>query len=168
MHRLDIESYRAAKKVSLVLVLDNIRSEYNVGSIFRTADAFRIESIALCGITGAPPSVEIHKTALGAEDSVRWQYYPHTLEALKKLKDDGYIIIAVEQIEESIKLEDYIFNKEKKYALVLGNEVRGVAQNVVDYCDEAIEIPQYGTKHSLNVSVTAGIVMWMASNMLRK
>lgn len=168
MHRLDIESYRSAKKVPLVLVLDNIRSEYNVGSIFRTADAFRIKSIALCGITGAPPSVEIHKTALGAEDSVRWQYYPHTLEALKKLKDDGYIIIAVEQIEESIKLEDYIFNKEKKYALVLGNEVRGVAQNVVDYCNEAIEIPQYGTKHSLNVSVTAGIVMWLASNMLRK
>jgi len=162
MHRLDVAAFHAAKKVSVVVVLDNVRSEHNVGSVLRTADAFRIEKVMLCGITGAPPSAEIHKTALGAEDSVAWEHLDTTMQAVTRLREEGYTLLAVEQVEGSHKLGEYVFSPTGKYALVLGNEVKGVAQEVVDFCGEALEIPQYGTKHSLNVSVTAGIVMWAA------
>lgn len=167
MHRLDISSFRAADKLPLVVVLDNVRSLYNVGSMFRTADAFRLTGLCLCGITATPPSVEIHKTALGAEDSVAWQYYADTLEALAKLRHEGYELLAVEQVEGSEKLGTYTFEPGRKYALVLGNEVKGVSQAAVDYCGRALEVPQWGTKHSMNVSVTAGIVMWEAVRQLK-
>lgn len=162
MHRLDVAAFHAAKKNPVVVVLDNVRSEHNVGSVLRTADAFRIEKVMLCGITGAPPSAEIHKTALGAEDSVMWEHLDTTMQAVTRLREEGYTLLAVEQVEGSHKLGEYAFSPSGKYALVLGNEVKGVAQEVVDFCGEALEIPQYGTKHSLNVSVTAGIVMWAA------
>ena len=163
MHRLTVDEFKRAPKLPLVVVLDNVRSLHNVGSVFRTADAFRIEKIVLCGITACPPSAEIHKTALGAEDAVAWEYAADTLQAVLDLKEAGYDTLAVEQAENSHKLGEFVFEKEKKYALVLGNEVKGVRQDVVDACGGVIEIPQYGTKHSLNVSVTAGIVMWEAS-----
>ena len=163
MHRLTVDEFKRAPKLPLVVVLDNVRSLHNVGSVFRTADAFRIEKIVLCGITACPPSAEIHKTALGAEDAVAWEYAADTLQAVLALKEEGYDTLAVEQAENSHKLGEFVFEKEKKYALVLGNEVKGVRQDVVDACGGVIEIPQYGTKHSLNVSVTAGIVMWEAS-----
>ena len=162
MHRLTVDEFKRAPKQPLVVVLDNVRSLHNVGSVFRTADAFRIEKIVLCGITACPPSAEIHKTALGAEDAVAWEYVSDTLQAVLALKEAGYETLAVEQAENSHKLGTFVFDKEKKYALVLGNEVKGVRQDVVDACG-VIEIPQHGTKHSLNVSVTAGIVMWEAS-----
>jgi len=157
---MDVEAFRCAEKLPLVLVLDDIRSLYNVGSMFRTADAFRIEALYLCGITATPPSVEIHKTALGAEDAVDWRYFGSSLDAVKSLRREAYELLAVEQVECSEKLTDIRFSPAKKYALVMGNEVKGVRQEVVDYCARALEIPQYGTKHSMNVSVTAGIVMW--------
>ena len=163
MHRLTVDEFKRAPKQPLVVVLDNVRSLHNVGSVFRTADAFRIEKIVLCGITACPPSAEIHKTALGAEDAVAWEYVSDTLQAVLDLKEAGYETLAVEQAENSHKLGAFVFEKEKKYALVLGNEVKGVRQDVVDACDGVVEIPQHGTKHSLNVSVTAGIVMWEAS-----
>lgn len=166
MHRLTVEEFKRAPKLPLAVVLDNVRSLHNVGSVFRTADAFRIEKIVLCGITACPPSAEIHKTALGAEDSVAWEYVSDTLQAVLALKEAGYETLAVEQAENSHKLGEFVFEKEKKYALVLGNEVKGVRQDVVDACGGVIEIPQYGTKHSLNVSVTAGIVMWEASKQM--
>ena len=133
---------------------------YNVGSVFRTADAFRIESIYLCGITSCPPHPEIHKTALGAEKAVEWKYYKEALEVVKTLQQQGYEVLAVEQVEGSTSLQDFAPAENKKYAIVLGNEVKGVCQEVVDNCDGCLEIPQFGTKHSLNVSTTAGIVMW--------
>lgn len=163
MHRLTVDEFKRAPKLPLVVVLDNVRSLHNVGSVFRTADAFRIEKIVLCGITACPPSAEIHKTALGAEDAVVWEYVSDTLQAVLALKAAGYETLAVEQAENSHKLGAFVFDNEKKYALVLGNEVKGVRQDVVDACDGVVEIPQHGTKHSLNVSVTAGIVMWEAS-----
>ena len=163
MHRLTVDEFKRAPKQPLAVVLDNVRSLHNVGSVFRTADAFRIEKIVLCGITACPPSAEIHKTALGAEDAVAWEYVSDTLQAVHALKEAGYETLAVEQAENSHKLGAFVFEKEKKYALVLGNEVKGVRQDVVDACDGVVEIPQHGTKHSLNVSVTAGIVMWEAS-----
>lgn len=166
MHRLTVDEFKRAPKQSLVVVLDNVRSLHNVGSVFRTADAFRIEKIVLCGITACPPSAEIHKTALGAEDAVAWEYVSDTLQAVHALKEAGYETLAVEQAENSHKLGAFVFEKEKKYALVLGNEVKGVRQDVVDACGGVIEIPQHGTKHSLNVSVTAGIVMWEASKQM--
>ena len=166
MHRLTVDEFKSAPKQPLVVVLDNVRSLHNVGSVFRTADAFRIEKIVLCGITACPPSAEIHKTALGAEDAVAWEYAADTLQAVLTLKEEGYETLAVEQAENSHKLGEFVFEKEKKYALVLGNEVKGVRQDVVDACGGVIEIPQYGTKHSLNVSVTAGIVMWEASKQM--
>ena len=166
MHRLTVEEFKRAPKQPLVVVLDNVRSLHNVGSVFRTADAFRIEKIVLCGITACPPSAEIHKTALGAEDAVAWEYAADTLQAILALKEAGYETLAVEQAENSHKLGEFVFEKGKKYALVLGNEVKGVRQDVVDACDGVIEIPQHGTKHSLNVSVTAGIVMWEASKQM--
>lgn len=161
MGRLDVEQFRRADKLPLVLVLDGVRSLYNVGSIFRTADAFRIEHICLCGITGRPPSQEIHKTALGAEDSVAWSYHPSASEVVLRLQSEGYRIWAVEQVEGSLKLDQpALVRPGEKYALVLGNEVKGVSQEVVDLADAALEVPQFGTKHSFNVSVTAGIVLW--------
>ena len=166
MHRLTVDEFKRAPKLPLVVVLDNVRSLHNVGSVFRTADAFRIEKIVLCGITACPPSAEIHKTALGAEDAVAWEYAADTLHAILALKEAGYETLAVEQAENSHKLGEFVFEKGKKYALVLGNEVKGVRQDVVDACCGVIEIPQHGTKHSLNVSVTAGIVMWEASKQM--
>ena len=167
MGRLDVEAFRAAEKTPLVVVLDNVRSLHNVGSVFRTADAFRLAGVVLCGITAVPPAPEIHKTALGAEDSVQWSYFADTLDALAALRADGYGLLAVEQVEGSHTLSAFPVEQGRKYALVLGNEVKGVRQEVVDACDAAVEIPQYGTKHSLNVSVTAGIVMWEFFKRLR-
>lgn len=160
LNRITTEEYKSAKKLPLVVVLDNVRSMYNVGSVFRTADAFRIEKICLCGITSTPPHPEIHKTALGAEMSVDWQSYPDAIQAVEELNKQGYYVFSIEQVEGSVKLPELKLEKDTKYAVVLGNEVKGVDQNVVDISDGCIEIPQYGTKHSLNVSVTAGIIMW--------
>ena len=170
MHRLTIDEFRQATKTPLVVVLDNVRSLHNIGAVFRTADAFRIEQVILCGISACPPNQEIHKTALGAEESVRWTYYPHTLEALKDLRKEGYTIYAVEQAHDSINLTDWHHNDRsdlRKTAIILGHEVFGVSQDVVDAADGCIEIPQYGTKHSLNVSVAAGIVMYELTQSLR-
>ncbi len=160
MGRMDIQSFKAAEKLPLIVVLDNVRSLHNVGSVFRTADAFRLESVYLCGITACPPSAEIHKTALGAEDSVEWHYAKETCDVVRMLQQQGVVVFAVEQVEGSVMLPDLELDSAKRYAVVMGNEVKGVQQEVVDLSDYALEIPQYGTKHSLNVSVTAGIVMW--------
>lgn len=160
MKRLSVDEFREAKKTPLVVVLDDVRSMYNVGSVFRTGDAFRIEALYLCGISATPPATEIHKTALGAEDSVEWQHFDSALEAVKRLKENGYVVLAVEQCEGSTKLHEFIPEQDKKYAVVLGNEVKGVHQDVIDACDECLEIVQLGTKHSMNVSVTAGIIMY--------
>ncbi|MDR1645661.1 MAG: RNA methyltransferase [Tannerellaceae bacterium] len=160
LNRLSAEAYKESRKLPLVVVLDDVRSLHNVGSVFRTSDAFRVEAIYLCGITARPPQAEIHKTALGAEDTVEWTYFAHTVEAVETLKREGYILCAVEQAEGSVMLDALRLEKGKKYAVIFGNEVKGVSQAVVDGCDICIEIPQYGTKHSLNVSVSAGIVLW--------
>lgn len=160
LDRLTPESFKESKKIPLVVILDHVRSLNNVGSVFRTSDAFRVEAVYLCGITACPPHPEIHKTALGAEDTVDWAHFNNTNEAVDKLKAEGYTICAVEQAEGSILLDKLLLDKEKKYAVIFGNEVKGVQQEVVDNCDICIEIPQYGTKHSLNVSVTAGIIIW--------
>lgn len=160
MGRLSVEEYHAAEKTQLVVVLDHVRSLYNVGSVLRTADAFRLVGVCLCGITAVPPHPEIHKTALGAEDSVDWRYFKDTLDAVKWLKQAGYEVLAVEQCEGSTMLNNFQVEHGKRYAVVLGNEVKGVQQAVVDECNGCLEIPQYGTKHSMNVSVTAGIVIW--------
>ena len=160
LQRISVDEFREARKIPLIVVLDNVRSQHNIGSVFRTSDAFRVEEILLCGITAIPPNVEIHKTALGAEDAVRWRYFEETLEALQALKTAGYTVFAIEQAENSISLESVVLEKEKKYAVIFGHEVHGVQQMVVDAACACIEIPQYGTKHSLNVSVTAGIVIW--------
>lgn len=160
MGRLSVEEYHAAEKTQLVVVLDHVRSLYNVGSVLRTADAFRLAGVCLCGITAVPPHPEIHKTALGAEDSVDWRYFKDTLDAVKWLKQAGYEVLAVEQCEGSTMLNNFQVERGKRYAIVLGNEVKGVQQAVVDECNGCLEIPQYGTKHSMNVSVTAGIVIW--------
>ena len=167
LNRIDVDTFKQAPKVPLVMVLDNIRSVHNVGSVLRTADAMRIEAVYMCGITATPPSAEMHKTALGAEDSVTWHYYNDTLQAVSELKAAGYVVLAVEQVEGSLKLGAFKFDPSKRYALVMGNEVKGVRQDVVDACDQALEIPQYGTKHSMNVSVTAGIVTWEAASAYR-
>jgi len=163
MGRLSLAEYKASDKQPIVVVLDHVRSLYNVGSVFRSSDAFRIEGVCLCGITAQPPHPEIHKTALGAEESVSWKYFEHTEDAVSWLKLQGYKVLAVEQCEGSTMLQDFVRQPEEKYAVVLGNEVKGVQQQVVDMCDGCLEIPQYGTKHSLNVSVTAGIVLWHLS-----
>ena len=199
MHRLTVEEFHEAEKMPLVVVLDDVRSLYNVGSIFRTADAFRVEAIYLCGITATPApaegarectlkaSQEIHKTALGAEESVSWRYFPTALDAVEQLKQDGYTVLAVEQCHGSIMLgagelrlpvaagRDAVVSQDgtaasgqTRYAVVLGNEVKGVKQEVVDACDACLEIPQYGTKHSLNVSVTGGIVIWHFASHYRR
>ncbi|MFA5650888.1 MAG: RNA methyltransferase [Proteiniphilum sp.] len=160
LNRISIEEFREAEKIPLVVVLDNVRSQHNIGSVFRTSDAFRVTEILLCGITSTPPNVEIHKTALGAEDAVKWHYFEQTLSAVKELQAEGYAVFSIEQAENSFSLEEFQPEKEKKYAVIFGHEVHGVAQEVIDASDGCIEIPQHGTKHSLNVSVTAGIVIW--------
>lgn len=160
MGRMTVEQFHEAEKMPLVVVLDGVRSLYNVGSVFRTSDAFRVAAVVLCGITATPPNVEIHKTALGAEDSVAWRHFGDTMEAVAWLRDEGYTILAVEQCEGSIMLTDFTPDSQQKYAVILGNEVKGVQQQVVDACDGCLEIPQFGTKHSMNVSVTAGIIIW--------
>ncbi|HHT34768.1 MAG TPA: RNA methyltransferase [Bacteroidales bacterium] len=160
LNRLSVEEFRTAEKIPLTVVLDNVRSQHNIGSVFRTCDAFRVEEILLCGITATPPNAEIHKTALGAEDSVQWRYLDETLTAVRQLQDSGYTVYSVEQAEKSLSLETMELQRDKKYAVILGHEVHGVQQPVVDACDGCIEIPQFGTKHSLNVSVAAGIVIW--------
>ena len=160
MGRIDRDAFAQSQKLPLVVVLDNVRSLYNVGSVFRTSDAFRVECIMLCGITATPPSAEIHKTALGAEDVVDWKYYESTMDAVAELRSQGYKIYSIELCQGSIALQDFVTAPGERYAVVLGNEVKGVQQDVVDASDGAIEIPQFGTKHSLNVSVTAGMVIW--------
>ena len=160
LERLSTEQYKEIDKLSFVVVLDNIRSLNNIGSVFRTSDAFLVEKIYLCGITATPPHPDIHKTALGAEDSVEWVYFNNTVDAVEKLQSDGYIVYAIEQVKDSFSLQNMVLKSNEKYALVLGNEVKGVQQEVVDKCNGCIEIPQFGTKHSLNVSVTAGLVIW--------
>ena len=160
LNRISTEEFKEAKKLPLIVVLDNVRSQYNVGSVFRTSDAFRVEAIYLCGISATPPHQEIHKTALGAEDTVDWKYFKDTTIAINELKAAGYFIYSIEQVEGSVMLENLQLDATKKYAVVLGNEVKGVQQEVANLSDGCIEIPQYGTKHSLNVSTTAGIVIW--------
>ena len=160
MNRISVEQFHDAEKLPLVVVLDGVRSLYNVGSVFRTADAFRLAGVVLCGITATPPNAEIHKTALGAEDSVAWKHFDDTMEAVRWLRDEGYTLLAIEQCEGSTMLNDFHPDPSLRYAVIFGNEVKGVQQSVVDACDGCIEIPQFGTKHSMNVSVTAGIIIW--------
>lgn len=160
LDRLSVEAFKKVDKVPFTIVLDNVRSLHNIGSVFRTADAFRLEGVYLCGITATPPHREIHKTALGATDSVSWVYREKTSEAILELKEKGYLIYSVEQTEGAVLLDRVQLSAERKYALVFGHEIRGVDQEVVDLSDQCIEIPQYGTKHSLNISVAAGIVIW--------
>ena len=158
LNRISKEDFEKAEKLPIIIVLDNIRSLSNVGAFFRTADAFRIGALYLCGITACPPHREIHKTALGADETVKWRYFETTEAACRQLKEDGYRIYAVEQIENSIPLQDFKFDTHTAY--ILGNEVEGVSEEALPYCEGAIELPQEGTKHSINVSVCAGIVMW--------
>ena len=198
-NRLTLEEFKEAEKLPLIVVLDDVRSLYNVGSVFRSCDAFRVEAVYLCGITATPPNTEIHKTALGGEDSVDWEYFKTTEEAVEKLKQKGYFVYSIEQVEGSTKLQNLpeaheeLFKQEKEsekqekesekqgkesekqensslpkgYAVIFGNEVKGVKQNIVDMSDGCLEIPQFGTKHSLNVSVTAGIVVWEFAKLLK-
>ncbi|MCQ2339247.1 MAG: RNA methyltransferase [Paludibacteraceae bacterium] len=165
MHRMDADQFRAADKVPLIVVLDNIRSQHNVGAVFRTADAFRLQAVYLCGICCCPPNAEIHKTALGAEQTVPFRYFDNTLDAVQQLHEDGYTVYAIEQTHNSIDFDT--IQVSGPTAVILGHEVFGVQQDVVDAADGAIEISQYGTKHSLNVSVTAGIVLYKLSTQLR-
>lgn len=160
LDRKSIEDFKESKKTPLILVLDDIRSLHNIGSVFRTADAFLIEKIILCGITATPPNKEIHKTALGATETVAWEHHENVLEVIENLKKENVLTLAIEQVESSVFLQDFEVKKDQKYALVFGNEVYGVAQEAVALCDGCIEIPQSGTKHSLNISVSAGIVVW--------
>lgn len=160
LNRISAEEFKKANKLPLVVILDNVRSLHNIGSVFRTSDAFRVECIYLCGITATPPHPEMHKTALGAEFTVDWKYVNNAVEAVDNLRQEGYVVFSIEQAKNSIMLENIQLEQGKRYAVVLGNEVKGVQQEVIDHSDGCIEIPQYGTKHSLNVSVTAGIVIW--------
>ena len=167
LNRISAEEYKIAQKTPLVVILDNIRSCNNIGSVFRTSDALLIEKIYLCGITATPPNKDIHKTALDAEKSVDWEYLENTEDAVSKLKNEGYKVYAIEQVENSILLPDFKPAENEKVAIVFGNEVKGVKQMVVDICDGSIEIPQFGTKHSFNISVSAGIVLWDIFQKLR-
>ncbi len=161
MNRLSVDAFKEAPKMPLIVVLDDVRSMYNIGSVFRTCDAFRVEAVYLCGITAQPPHPEIHKTALGGEDSVTWRYFKTAKEAVEELHRNNTFVYAVEQCEGSTKLQELSPDQSPlKFAVVFGNEVKGVHQEVVDLCDGCLEIPQFGTKHSMNVSVTAGIVIW--------
>lgn len=168
LERLTVDDFKVVDKVPIVVILDQVRSSNNVGSIFRTSDALLITKICLCGITARPPDKEIHKTALGAENTVAWEYYLNTEEAILQLRNQGYSILAIEQVEGSISLNDYFPHPNQKLALIFGNEVKGVQQEVVNICDQTIEIPQFGTKHSLNIAVTAGIVLWDLFNKLKR
>ncbi len=169
MHRLSVEEFRDSEKIPLTVVLDNVRSQNNIGSVFRTSDAFRVEHIALCGICSTPPHRDIHKTALGAEESVEWSYHEETADCLHYLKERGYKIYAVEQVDDSIKLGDSkIEIDNSKLAIVFGNEVEGVQESLLPLCDGCLEIPQYGTKHSLNVSCAAAIVIWEITKLMRQ
>ena len=160
LDRDTIEHYQAKRKLPLVVALDNVRSLNNIGAIFRTCDAFLVKEVMLCGISACPPSPEIHKTALGAENSVEWRYFPTTAECVSALHDEGYTVVCLEQVKGSVMLNDFPVDSTKKYAVIAGNEVDGVAPDIVDACDAWIEIPQEGTKHSLNVSVSTGITLW--------
>ena len=160
MKRLTVEEFQQAEKLPLIVVLDDVRSMYNVGSVFRTCDTFRVEAVYLCGISCTPPATEIHKTALGAEESVSWKYFKTAVEAVEELKKQDYTVYSVEQVEHSTKLQTFVPEKGQKYAVVMGNEVKGVHQEVVDASDGCLEIPQLGTKHSMNVSVTTGIIIY--------
>lgn len=164
--RKSVKEYKKADKSPIIVVLDNVRSLNNIGSVFRTSDAFLVNAVYLCGITAIPPNKGIQKTALGATESVPWKYFESTVEAIHELKADGYDIISVEQAEEAVSLENFILEKTGKYAVVFGHEVRGVSQEVVDLSDHCVEIPQFGTKHSFNISVSAGIVLWELFNRL--
>ncbi len=166
MQRLDVDSFAKSEKLPLILILDNIRSLNNVGSLFRTADAFRIEALYLCGITGKPPQNEIHKTALGAEETVQWHYFDDVCAAINQAQEKGFQICAIEQAHGSHLLHTFEINTNGKYALILGNEVHGVQEKALELCQHCIEIPQFGSKHSLNVSVAAGIVCWQFANRL--
>lgn len=163
LERKTAEEFRKSQKAPFIIVLDNVRSQSNVGSVFRTADAFLTEAIYLCGITAIPPHREIQKTALGATESVSWRYFASTAEAVAELKARGYIIIAIEQAEGAVELQDMETEQGKKYALIFGHEINGVGQNIIDMCDRCVEIPQFGTKHSFNIAVSAGIVLWEIS-----
>jgi tRNA G18 (ribose-2'-O)-methylase SpoU len=167
LNRLSIEEFKETEKTPIIAVLDNIRSLNNVGSVFRTSDALCLEKIYLCGITPTPPHNDIHKTALGAEDSMEWMYFESTTDAIEVLKKNGYRVYCVEQVEDSISLTDFEPPVDRPIALVFGNEVKGVQQKVIDISDGCIEIPQFGTKHSLNISVSAGIVLWEATKKYR-
>lgn len=168
LNRLDTEGFKNAIKNPIVVVLDNVRSCNNIGSVFRTSDALLIEKIFLCGYTATPPNKDIHKTALDAENTVEWKYFEDTVDAVEELKINGYKVYAVEQVENSIMLNRFKPEPDEKIALIFGNEVKGVAQNVINYCHGVIEIPQYGTKHSFNISVSAGIVLWDIVNKLNQ
>ena len=160
LHRPTVDEFAAMGRIPVVVVLDNVRSAQNVGAFFRTSDAFAVERVLLCGITATPPSRDIHKSALGAELTVEWAHYPTTVECAAALRDEGYTLLCVEQVEGAVMLDELEVENDKKYALIFGNEVAGVDQAVVDMCDGAIEIPQVGTKHSINVSVAGGVVLW--------
>lgn len=166
IQRLSVDEFKQAEKLPLIVVLDDVRSMHNVGSVFRTGDAFRIEAVYLCGITSTPPNAEIHKTALGAEDSVEWKYFDTALEAVEALKSNGYEVYSVEQAHGSTMLQEFTPIYNNRYAVILGNEVKGVHQEVIDASDGCLEIPQFGTKHSMNVSVTAGIIIWHFAKMI--
>ena len=167
MRRITVEEFKASDKLPLAVVLDDMRSLYNVGSVFRTSDAFRVALVCLCGITATPPHPEIHKTALGGEDSVDWRYFDTATEAVRWLQAEGFHVLAIEQVEGSTLLQDFRAEEGRHYAVVFGNEVKGVHQDTVDACDGCLEIPQFGTKHSMNVSVTAGIVLWEMCRQMR-
>lgn len=167
LNRIDTEAFKQTKKTPLIVILDNIRSLNNIGSVFRTSDAFLIEKIYLCGITATPPHKDIHKTALGATDSVAWEYVEDTLQLIEKLNSEGVQTVAIEQAENATMLNNLSVDNTNTYAIVFGNEVKGVAQNVVSACTTVVEIPQFGTKHSLNISVSAGIVIWDFFNKLQ-
>jgi len=165
--RISIEEFKNAQKLPIIVVLDNVRSALNIGSVFRTSDAFLVEGVCLCGITATPPNSEIHKSALGGEFTVSWKYFEKTISAIEELRRNGYKIFAVEQTEGSILLPDFTVDTKEKYALIFGHEVDGVDQEVISLCDGSIEIPQWGSKHSLNISVSAGIVLWDVAKQLR-
>ena len=160
LNRISVDEFKEAQKTPIIIVLDNIRSLHNIGAVFRTSDAFLIEKIYLCGITATPPNKEIHKTALGATETVAWEYAAETMDVINQVKGENVVIVSVEQVEGSVLLNDFIVEANKKYVLVLGNEVKGVQQDVINSSDVVVEIPQLGTKHSLNVSVSGGIVIW--------
>ena len=167
LNRLTIKEFKSAKKIPVIIILDNVRSLHNIGSVFRTSDAFLVQSIYLCGITATPPHKDIHKTALGASESVDWRYFKKTMDAVHKLEHEGYKIIATEQTDESIPLQKLKLKQGLKYAFVFGHEVKGIDQEVIDHCAKSIEIPQFGTKHSLNISVSTGIVLWEVVQQLK-